>query len=134
MVSSNMDDLEDIQTENLDSETQMDATNGRESPVIAQTQKTIERESQRKRSKSRGAIPPRSKRGSAANRGRNPSSSQSVSPERPRSRAGRSGRVSAATNTTSSRSRSRSRSPPPETPVTDSQRGRSGRNDRGPSL
>ena len=62
MVSSNMDDLEDIQTENLDSETQMDATNGRESPVIAQTQKTIDRESQR--SKSHG-VNTRRKRGAA---------------------------------------------------------------------
>ena len=67
-----MDDTDDIQTEDLDTGTQMDATNGRESPVIAQTQKTKDRESQK--TKYRGAIPPR-KRG-----------------------VGRSGRVSAATS------------------------------------
>ena len=118
VVSSNMDHTEDTHTEDLDTETQMDATSGRESPVIAQTQKTIDRESQRTKS--------RRKRGGAEKRGRNPSSSKSVSPERPRGRADRSWRVSAATNTTSSTSRSRS--PPPETPVTDRERGRAGRN------
>ena len=43
VVSSNMDHTEDTHTEDLDTETQMDATSGRESPVIAQTQKTIDR-------------------------------------------------------------------------------------------
>ena len=38
-----MDHTEDTHTEDLDTETQMDATSGRESPVIAQTQKTIDR-------------------------------------------------------------------------------------------
>ena len=46
MVSSNMDDTEaeDTHIEELNTETQMDATSGRESPIIAQTQKTIDRE------------------------------------------------------------------------------------------
>ena len=57
-----MDHTEDTHTEDLDTETQMDATSGRESPVIAQTQKTIDRKRQRTES--------RSKRGRAEKRGR----------------------------------------------------------------
>ena len=110
MVASNMDQTEDTDTEDLDTETQMDATSGCESPVLPQSQKTLDRESQRTKS--------RRKRGGAEKRGRNPSSSKSVSPERPRG-----WRVSAATNTTSLTSRS-----PPETPVTNRERGRAGRN------
>ena len=81
-----MDDIDAILSDWTDNDTQMDPTNGRESPVIAQTQKTIDRESQR--SKSRG-VNTRRKRGAAEKRGLNPSSSQSVSPERPPSRTSR---------------------------------------------
>ena len=119
-----MDDTEteDTHIEELNTETQMDATSGRESPIIAQTQKTIDRERQRTKSCSKRG------RGRAANRGHNPSSSRSVSPERQCGRAGRSWTVSAASNTTSSRNRSRSPPLPPQTPVANRERGRAGRN------
>ena len=119
-----MDDTEaeDTHIEELDTETQMDATSGRESPIIAQTQKTIDRERQRTKSCSKRG------RGRAAKRGRNRSSSRSVSPERQCGRAARGWTVSPASNTTTSRSRSRSPPPPPETPVTNRERGRAGRN------
>ena len=114
-----MDDTDAILSEDLDTDTQMDPTNGRGSPVIAQTPQTKARESER--SKKRGTIPAR-KRGvgrcgrvNADTRSRN-SGSRSPPPQRPVDE-----RVPAATSSTS---RSRSRSPPPETPVADSQRGR----------
>ena len=119
-----MDASENSQTDDVQTETHIDDTNGRSSPVLAQTPATIARE--RERSQSRDGNT-RRRRGVGTNRGR--SSSKSVSPDRTRGHAGRSGRLSAATNATSSRSRSRSRSPP-ETPVPDSQGGRSGRNER----
>ena len=65
-------------TEELDNETQMEPNNGCESPVIAQTQKTIQRERERSGIRSRRAA-----------RGRNPSTSASVSPIRTRVRATR---------------------------------------------
>ena len=52
-----MDDIDAILSEDLDNGTQMDPTNGRGSPVFAQTPQTKARETER--TKSRGAIPPR---------------------------------------------------------------------------
>ena len=119
-----MDDTEaeDTHIEELDTETQMDATSGRESPIIAQTQKTIDRERQRTKSCSKRG------RGCATKRGCNRSSSRSVSPESQCGRAARGWTVSPASNTTTLRSRSRSPPLPPETPVTNRERGRAGRN------
>ena len=106
-----MDDIDAILSEDLDNDTQMDPTNGRGSPVFAQTPQTKARETER--TKRRSAIPPRTRgvgrigRVNAATSSR--TRSRSPPPERPVD-----GRVPAAT---SSRTRSRS-------PVADSQRGR----------
>ena len=100
-----MDDIDAILSDWTDNDTQMDPTNGRESPVLAQTPQTKARETER--TKKRGRLPP------------------------PKQGVGRNGRVNAASNAaSSSRTRSTtpsSRSTPPETPVADSQRGRFGR-------
>ena len=117
-----MDDTEN--TENDDNTqmegTQMDATNGTESPVLTQTQRTRKRESQR--NKTRGQVKPRKRgignRGVPANtsttRERNPSSSQ---------------------QSTRSRSRSRSRSPgPPAEGFIRQQSARTSRSERDKAL
>ena len=100
-------------TEELDNETQMEPNNGCESPVISQSQKTIQRE------RERSVI-----RGRRAARGRNTSTSASVSPITTRVRATRTSTrsVSGASdiNTTTGRSRSplsqqSQATPPPET-------------------
>ena len=100
-------------TEDIDNETQMEPNNGCESPVIAQTQKTRQREMER------SVI-----RGRRAARGRNTSPSASVSSITTRVRATRTSTrsVSGASdiNTTTGRSRSplsqqSQATPPPET-------------------
>ena len=79
-----MDASEDSQTDDVQTETHIDDTNGRSSPVLAQTPATIARE--RERSQSRDGNT-RRRRGVGTNRGR--SSSKSVSPDRLGGRAGR---------------------------------------------
>ena len=71
-----MDASEDSQTDDVQTETLIDDTNGRSSLVLAQTPVTIARE--RERSQSRDGNT-RRRRGLGTNRGR--SSSKSVSPD-----------------------------------------------------
>ena len=127
-----MDASEDSQTDDVQTETHIDDTNGRSSPVLAQTPATIACE--RERSQSRDGNT-RRRRGVGTNRGR--SSSKSVSPDRRGGRAGRNETLTAlhtarqnrvrASSGDQSRSPTRSRSPV-ETPVPDRRRGgRAGR-------
>ena len=111
-----MDDIDAILSDWNDNDTQMDPTNGRESPVFAQTPQTKARETERTRK--RGAIPPRTRGVGRIGRVRAATSSRSRS-KSPLPEHSVDERVRAATS-----SRSRPRSTPPETPVADSQRGR----------
>ena len=111
-----MDDIDSILNDWNDNDTQMDPTNGRESPVFAQTPQTKARETERTRK--RGAIPPRTRGVGRIGRVRAATSSRSRSTS-PLPEHSVDERVRAATS-----SRSRPRSTPPETPVADSQRGR----------